>query len=63
MTLEERLKAEYIGKTAVFKVGEFLQFNVEIVDFKRSFGHNTFKIKPVSGSQEAWIRNNGKLIV
>jgi len=64
MTLEQELKQKFVGKTAVFKVGEVLEFNVEIVDFKRAFGHNTFRIKPVSGgSESAWIRNTGKLIV
>jgi len=63
-TKEEKLKADYLGKVAVFKVGKSLEFNVKIIDTRITYGHNEFKIQPVSGSTGAqWVRNNGKLVI
>ena len=65
ITKEEKLKEDYLGKVAVFKVGKSsLEFHVKIIDTRITYGHNEFKIQPVSGSTGAqWVRNNGKLVI
>ena len=47
--------ALYIGKTGVLRC-EYLSVDVTIVDDKRSYGRTLLLVRPVSGSDEQWLR-------
>jgi len=52
--------AQNIGKTALLQVaGSALCFEVEIVDARQRYGNLDYKVKPVSGSGEAWHQADG----
>ena len=47
-------KAQYIGKKATVSFGE-LSVEVEILDYKNSYGKDRWLVKPVVGEGEAWV--------
>jgi hypothetical protein len=50
--MKEQLKL--IGKKATIWAGG-LKVNVKILDFKSSYGHDRYKVTPVSGEGEVWV--------
>ena len=49
-------KLKLIGQTAQIKEKELL-IDIEIIDFKQSWGKNRYLITPIAGSGEIWVEN------
>ena len=47
--------AECVGKVATFKV-KGLEFEVRVVDVRRSYGTVQYKVAPMSGIGEQWVQ-------
>lgn len=47
---------KYIGKHGTIALDK-LVIEVEILDFKNSYGNNRFLVAPVSGSGQSWVEN------
>ncbi len=45
-----------IGKKGVIRTGG-LRVEVEILDYKRSYGHDRYLVTPLSGAGEVWIED------
>ncbi len=50
-------KVANVGKKGVFAVGG-IKVQVEIVDYKNSYGRDRWLVKPVAGSGEVWTEQN-----
>lgn len=48
--------ANYIGKQGWIEFGK-LMVDVEILDYKRSYGRDRWLVTPVSGSGQVWVEN------
>lgn len=47
---------KYIGKTMIISVAEGkLRINVEVIDFKNSYGKDRWLVRPLEGSGEIWV--------
>ena len=47
-------KAQSIGKKGIIDVGR-LKIEVEVQDYKHSYGHDRWLVSPLSGSGEIWV--------
>jgi hypothetical protein len=52
--LKDKLKL--IGKAAKFNLPSGLTIDVEVLDFKSSYGKDRWLVKPVAGSGRAWVQ-------
>lgn len=50
-------KVSNVGKKGVMAVGG-IKVEVEIVDYKNSYGRDRWLVKPVAGSGEVWTEQN-----
>lgn len=57
-----KAKVEQVGKKGLYIVDSGtqtgLRIEVEIVDYKNSYGKDRWLIKPVSGNGEVWTEQN-----
>lgn len=53
-------KIKNVGKRAFVALGKF-KVEVEIKDYKRSYGQDRWLVSPVAGSGEAWVENVTKI--
>lgn len=59
MTATARLDSEYIGKVgrlvgAQKDVGD-AEFEVRVIDVKRSYGKTSFLVEPIAGTGSVWV--------
>ena len=59
MTATARLDREYIGRIgrlvgASKDVGD-AEFDVRVIDVKRSYGKTSFQVEPLSGAGSVWV--------
>ncbi len=45
-----------VGKKGVVRVGG-LKVEVEILDYKKVYGHDRWLVSPISGAGEVWIQD------
>jgi len=50
----KELLDKYVGKKAKLTINS-LTFDVQIVDFKNSYGTDRVRVKPVAGTGETWV--------
>ena len=44
-----------VGKEAIMREGDFL-IRMRVLDVKQAYGHTDYKVTPVTGSGEKWVR-------
>jgi hypothetical protein len=50
-------KLQKIGSEATLKTSWGFNIQVEIIDFKQSYGRDRWLVKPLAGNGEAWVEN------